>query len=206
MAKRDPYIEFLKQDFKDLFDHLDLSDVQRKFLGSRWLDQVLWMEKKATVSRDNHYRLRLTAIILGVLVPVLIGIDVGDNPKANQIKQYVTIGLSAIVAISTAVEEFFHYGERWYHYRRTVESLKTYGWQYSQLSGPYVRYGSHRDAFGFFADQVEEIIQRDVEVYVTQVAKTEDEQQPSAPTGVPSVLYPAHGEGGPLDVLPTQEE
>lgn len=48
-----------------------------------------------------------------------------------------TFGLSQIVAISAAIEEFFHYGERWRHYRRTVESMKTQGWQFSQLTGPY---------------------------------------------------------------------
>ena len=188
MAKKDPYTEFLKEDFKDLFGQLDLTDVQRKFLNSRWLDQVLWMEKKANVSRDRHYRLRLSAIILGVLVPILIGINVDPERKILwQTKQSITIGLSAVVAVSAAVEEFFHYGERWYHYRRTVESLKTYGWQFSQLSGPYVKYPSHREAFMSFANQVEEIIQQDVEVYVTQVARTDDEADQAPSPTLPAV-------------------
>ena len=175
MAKKDPYREFLKQDFGELFEQLELKDTQRHFLRSRWLDQVLWMEKKATVCRDRHYQLRLTAIILGVIVPVLVGLDVGGGSK-EQVKKYVTIGLSAVVAVSAAIEEFFHYGERWNHYRRTVESLKTQGWQFSQLSGPYAKFPSHKAAFGNFADQVEEVIQRDVEVYVTQLAKPDEEK------------------------------
>lgn len=199
MAKKDPYTEFLKDDFRDLFGQLDLSDIQRKFLGSRWLDQVLWMEKKANHCRDNHYRLRLSAIILGVIVPILIGINV-ENESLRKTKEYVTIGLSAIVAISAAVEEFFHYGERWYHYRRTVESLKTYGWQFSQLSGPYAKYADHKEAFMAFANQVEEIIQRDVEIYVTQVAKTEEES--SQTTVSPTLSLPA---APPLGTDPTHE-
>ena len=191
MAKKDSYTEFLKDDFKDLFEQLDLTEIQRKFLGSRWLDQVLWMEKKANHCRDRHYQLRLTAIILGVLVPVLIGINVGEG-RAAKVKEYVTIGLSAIVAVSAAVEEFFHYGERWYHYRRTVESLKTYGWQFSQLSGPYGKFPTHKEAFMSFANQVEEVIQRDVEVYVTQVAKSDEDSNsqlavtvlPTSPTDI----------------------
>ncbi|MGF1461431.1 MAG: DUF4231 domain-containing protein [Leptolyngbyaceae cyanobacterium] len=179
MAKKDPYIEFLKEDFDDLFGQLELTPVQRKFLNSRWLDQVLWMEKKANLCRDRHYRLRLSAIILGVIVPILIGINV-NNTQLRQVKEYVTISLSAIVAVSAAVEEFFHYGERWYHYRRTVESLKTYGWQFSQLSGRYAKYAKHSAAFPDFANQVEEVIQRDVEVYVTQVAKSEEENNQQA--------------------------
>jgi hypothetical protein len=93
-----------------------------------------------------------------------------------------TIVLSGIVAVSSAVEEFFHYGERWYNYRRSAESLKAQGWQFFQLSGHYRPYKSHEEAFVVFADQVEEIIQRDVEVYVTQVAreKKQTEEQEKA--------------------------
>lgn len=192
MAKKDPYADYLKADFQDLFGELELTPIQRKFLMSRWLDQVLWMEKKAGVCRDRHYRLRLSAIIFGVIVPILIGINVGDNERLRQAKEYLTIGLSTVVAVSAAVEEFFHYGERWFHYRRTVESLKTYGWQFSQLSGRYARHATHTEAFPDFANQVEEVIQRDVEVYVTQVANTEDEQSQSGQivAAVPVVPVP----------------
>ena len=175
MAKQDSYTEFLKQDFNTLFESLDLNKIQRYFLRSRWLDQVLWMEKKAAQCRDRHYQLKLTAIVLGVIVPVLIGVEVG-NDKLEQVKKYLTITLGSIVAVATAVEEFFHYGERWNHYRRTVESLKTQGWQFSQLSGSYNQFTSHQEAFISFANQVEEVIQRDVEVYVTQLAKPDEEK------------------------------
>ncbi|MEM6518389.1 MAG: DUF4231 domain-containing protein [Cyanobacteria bacterium P01_D01_bin.71] len=183
MAKKDPYVEFLKEDFKELFGQLELTPIQRKFLSSRWLDQVLWMEKKANTCRDRHYRLRLSAIILGVIVPILVGLNVNDqNRRLRVVVDALTISLSATVAVSAAVEEFFHYGERWYHYRRTVESLKTYGWQFSQLSGRYSKYTTHTAAFPDFTNQVEEVIQRDVEVYVTQVAKTDEEED--GPSGM----------------------
>lgn len=191
MAKKDPYVEFLKEDFTDLFGQLDLTPVQRKFLSSRWLDQVLWMEKKANTCRDRHYRLRLSAIVLGVIVPILIGINVNDeNRRLRTAIDVLTISMSATVAVCAAVEEFFHYGERWYHYRRTVESLKTYGWQFSQLSGRYSKYPNHAAAFPDFSNQVEEVIQRDVEVYVTQVAKSEDDDGQSVPPMLPAALEP----------------
>ncbi|MHC5732754.1 MAG: DUF4231 domain-containing protein, partial [Nostoc sp.] len=90
-----------------------------------------------------------------------------------------TFGLSQIVAISAAIEEFFHYGERWRHYRRTVESLKSQGWQFSQLTGPYRKYTTHEEAFNVFAGQVEDIIQRDVEIYATQVVQEKKEEPQS---------------------------
>jgi Protein of unknown function (DUF4231) len=175
MAKKNDYTDFLKEDFGKLFDTMELSDLQRHFLRSRWLDQVLWMEKKAGHCRDRHYQLRLTAIVFGVIVPILVGLDIGSE-SANKVKQYVAITLSGMVAISAAVEEFFHYGERWNNYRRTVESLKTQGWKFSQLSPPYSNFVSHAEAFPTFADQVEQLIQKDVETYVTEITRPESSE------------------------------
>lgn len=179
MAKKDPYREFLKEDFGKLFDEMNLTERQMHFMKSRWLDQMLWLDGKAGKCRDQYYKLRLTAIILGVIVPIIISIDLGEG-RIGRVKQYVTIGISAIVATSAAVEEFFHYGERWNHYRRTAESMKTQVWQYASLTGPYKKFTTHQAAFKSFATQVEDVIQKDVEVYVTQIAKAEndkDEQQ-----------------------------
>ncbi|MCF2145471.1 DUF4231 domain-containing protein [Desmonostoc muscorum LEGE 12446] len=181
MAKKDNYQEFLKEDFNKLFAGMQLGDVQRHFLRSRWLDQVLWMEGKANFARDRHYFWRLTTIIGGVILPALITLNINTTSAETKLQKNFLIGstffISQLVAISAAIEEFFHYGERWRHYRRTVESLKTQGWQFSQLTGPYRNYTSHEQAFNLFAGQVEDIIQRDVEVYATQVVQDKKEEQ-----------------------------
>ncbi|MEH2236948.1 DUF4231 domain-containing protein [Nostoc sp.] len=180
MAKKDSYQEFLKQDFNKLFEGMKLGDVQRHFLRSRWLDQVLWMEGKANLSRDRHYLLRITTIVGGVILPALVSLNINTTRSVNdRVKNVIicsTFSLSQIVAISAAIEEFFHYGERWRHYRRTVESLKSQGWQFSQFTGPYRNYTSHEQAFNLFAGHVEDIIQRDVEIYATQVVQEKKEE------------------------------
>ncbi|MHC0063565.1 DUF4231 domain-containing protein [Nostoc sp. UIC 10890] len=178
MAKKESYQEFLREDFNKLFAGMNLGDVQKHFLRSRWLDQVLWMEAKANSSRDRHYYLRITTIIGGVVLPALVSLNINTTPKRDIII-WSTFGLSQIVAISAAIEEFFHYGERWRHYRRTVESLKTQGWQFSQMTGPYSNYTSHEQAFNLFAGHVEDIIQRDVEIYATQVVQENKEKKQS---------------------------
>ncbi|MTJ48433.1 DUF4231 domain-containing protein [Dolichospermum sp. UHCC 0259] len=170
MANKDPYREFLKKDFGEIFDTLKLPDLQRKFLNSRWLDQVLWMEAQAGKARNRYYTARIITIVGGIILPALVSLNF-NNGKVRDILVLGTFGLSQVVAISAAVEEFFHYGERWRHYRRTVESLKTQGWQFFQLTGSYVIYKTHEEAFTSFAGQVEEIIQRDVEIYATQVVQ-----------------------------------
>jgi hypothetical protein len=170
-TKTDPYREWLKQDLGGLVDALDLSDLQKHFLRSRWLDQVLWMEGRADNARKLYYGLRLTAIIGGVIVPALVSLNLEG---ASAFVRLVTIVLSIVVAVSVAVEEFFHYGERWRHYRRTVECLKIEGWKFFQLSGPYGRSGGHNELYADFAERVEEILKRDVDVYVTELVREKE--------------------------------
>jgi hypothetical protein len=196
VAKKDPYREFLEKDFSELFDNLELKDRQKHYLRSRWLDQILWMEGRAGRARDFYYRLRLTTIIGGVIIPALVslssvsaGILNPGNPEANQTNSaalyirdaisWSAFLLSQVVAISAATEQFFNYGDRWRNYRRSVESLKTQGWQFFELSGPYLPYKTHEEAFNTFASQVEQIIQQDVEIYATQITqpKGRDEEE-----------------------------
>lgn len=68
-------------------------------------------------------------------------------------------------------------GERWQHYRQTVERLKTEGWLYLQLSGPYRMDGRpHAAYYPSFAERVEEILQANVQTYLTEVAVNRPQQ------------------------------
>jgi Protein of unknown function (DUF4231) len=99
-------------------------------------------------------------------------------------------GLGLVVALAAAIEGFFHFSDRWPHYRRTAELLKSEGWQFFQLSGPYAGAGSHPGAYPLFAAQVEALIQRDVDVYFTAVVaeptQQQDKQAGEQPTAAPS--------------------
>jgi hypothetical protein len=159
----------LQQDLVSLVETLDLSELQKQFLRSRWLDQVLWMESAADRSRVAYTSLRLTTIIGGVIVPALVSLNVGG--EAAPVVRWLTFALSLLVAISAAVEEFCHFGERWRHYRRAVERLKLEGWQFLQLSGQYRDHKDHAEAYRTFAGLADSLIQQEVEVYITEVVR-----------------------------------
>jgi hypothetical protein len=191
MARQDSYEQWLKEDLGKLIDTLELTDLQKHCLRSRWLDQILWMEGKANRYRNRYYILRLTTIVGGVIVPALVslntpaltGLAVGDGTVLGlgwiaPVAGWTAFALSLVVALSAAIEQFFNYGERWRHYRRMVESLKVEGWQFFQLSGPYGGDRNHADAYSAFATRTEELHQHDVEAYITSVVRErkEDEQ------------------------------
>jgi hypothetical protein len=169
MANTNPGQEWMKTELGELIEQLQLGELQKRALRSRWLDQVLWMEAKAGQVQVRYYALRIMAIIGGVIVPALVGLNF--TGPTNEIVRGVTFFLGLAVAISIAVEEFFHYGERWRRYRSTVEVLKSEGWQLFQLSGRYERHASHEAAYREFADRVEQIINADVSKFITEVVR-----------------------------------
>jgi hypothetical protein len=172
MPESTSYRVRLQRELDSLVEALDVSELQKQFLRSRWLDQVLWMEGAADRSRVAHTSLRLTTIIGGVIVPALVSLNVGG--EAAMTVRWLTFALSLVVAISVAVEEFFHFGERWRHYRRAVERLKLEGWHFFQLSGPYSEHKDHAEAYRTFAGLAESLMQQEVEVYITQVVREKE--------------------------------
>ncbi|WP_228061939.1 DUF4231 domain-containing protein [[Phormidium] sp. LEGE 05292] len=187
MAKKNDYRYYLKQTLGGLIDQLDISQLRKDFLKQRWLDQVLWLEGRATKNRDRHYALRMTTIIGGVIIPALVGLGKGDE-RWQIYLGWTAFGVSQAVAISAALEEFFGYGENYRNYRNTAESLKIEGWEFFQLTGAYRYYEDHTDAYSTFAERVELYIKQDVQGFIANLEdrqneskkKTEEEAQKNA--------------------------
>jgi hypothetical protein len=171
------YVDDLRSTFERLIDAAELDDRQREFLKLRWLEQLAWMEAKAGKAQWFYYRLRVVTIVGAVVVPALVALNSLDGWPGNA-AQIGTWIISLVVAVSAAVEGFFQFGPRWRNYRSTAERLKTEGWLYFQLAGPYAAVAESRvDAFRTFASRVEELFQNEVTVYMTEV--TTEKQRPS---------------------------
>ena len=165
----------MKTDLASLIDGLMLDDFKKRLLKGRWLDQVEWLGKRSRETRDRYYRLRVIAIVGGILTPILV--SVGQIDKWGWMSWVATV-VGAVVAAALAIEGFFRYGERWRNYRGSCEVLKSEGWSFFQLSGPYGRYKTHADAYERFAGRVESIIQEDVQAYITEIVAERGQAAP----------------------------
>jgi uncharacterized protein DUF4231 len=176
MPRTNSYEDSLRETFGSLIDGLPVHNAHKGYLRARWLDQVLWMERKAEATKKRYYWLRLITIVGGVIVPALVSLNLSG--RQGSYVGWITFAISLMVALSAAVEEFFHYGERWRHYRRTVEELKSAGWEFFQLSGRYRRYRSDpTSAYPLFASHVEQLLRQDVEAYISEVVQEKEEEQ-----------------------------
>jgi Protein of unknown function (DUF4231) len=172
-----------KEQFEEIIDSLSLGDLQKRFLRDRWLDQLLWFESKAGLNQRRYYLLRLVTIVGGVIVPALVSLNVRENDVAETLA-WITFSLSLVVAIAAALDGFFGFGERWRTFRRTAELLKADGWQYFELSGPYVA-ADHAAAFPRFTAHTETLIQQDLKTFIAQAAQSRGQhaQGEQAPGG-----------------------
>ena len=106
---------------------------------------------------------RVPAIIIAATIPALVALDPGTTGRI------VTVVLGVIVAAGLAVERFLNSGHRWRHYRGTVELMKSEGWLYLGLAGPYAHYARMNDGFPSFVARVETLTRDEVREYVTTV-------------------------------------
>lgn len=168
-AKR-PYEMQLKENFAKMIDALELEAHQKGYLINRWLEQVMWMEGRAGKNQRPYYNLRRVVIIGGVIVPALIGLNI-------EVLRWIAMVISVAVAVGTALEDFYKYGQRWRHYRHTVEMMKSEGWQFFQLSGLYAGETLHKKAFPRFVERIEKLIQSDVETFITTIVQENKKQE-----------------------------
>jgi hypothetical protein len=169
-----------------LLESLDVQPFRREILRQRWLDQVSWMGRQARKARRRYMAVRLPVVLGGVAIPGLIAIllSAGGSPTtflpgvSTEAIRILSFFVSLGVAALAAYEDVMKYGERWRHYRRTAELLKTLGWQYLTLSGVFKRFRSHDDAFTAFTERVEDVLNQDVEGYLSAVtAEGSDKRQ-----------------------------
>lgn len=179
-TNKQSYNDSRRVEFETLIDTLNLDALHKRMLKWRWLDQVLWMEGRAGKARNRYYLLRLITIIGGVLIPVCTTLSQTDVWFGFA---WLATVLGAVVAIAATVDGFFRDGERWQHYRTIVETLKSEGWRFFQLTGHYSQYATHQDAYENFAQNVEEILKEDVNRFITEIANKPGEKDQAASIG-----------------------
>jgi len=152
-----------------ILETLQLSDFQKNVLRQRWLEQASWASRQARRARLRYYTLRIPVVVGGVAIPGILSLTLGAAAEGIVDFRLPLFVISLTVAVFAALEELFQFGERWRHYRRTAERLKSFGWQFIELNGPYRRFDTHAEAFHAFTGTVEDILNEDVEGYLGQV-------------------------------------
>ncbi len=205
------YRRWLSADLSALIESKDLSlsTINKSYLRSRWLVQILQLEQDTTRARQKFQALRLINVIGSLLLVMLVTLRFDDAQLGGWAARlyYMTIVLSLLVAASVAVEHMFNFGEQARTRASMLDRLKTEGWSFLQLSGRYSRFGSHEEAFPAFANQVESLSRHEREVFIPEIVRdrrVESEAGDAAPVKKPSSYSPTGTGAGRASTVSTQ--
>jgi hypothetical protein len=144
-----------------LLDSLaDAGTAERRYLVVRWRPQVLLAKRRVDSNRRWYYSWRVPTVVGALLLPPLASPTVEASWA-----RWMALGVSLVVAICTALESTFRFGNRWRLYRRMLDELRSEGWAYAYHTGPY----ASKAEITSFVERSEEAIRRYGEEYVTDV-------------------------------------
>jgi|GEM_PF-917027 len=136
-----------------VFIRQDITPQERYYIEHRWYSQWSFFDTKATENKNRYYRTQLIVGIGSVSVPVLVGINA--TGLAAQVLYFVTVFISLSVAMATAIESLYTFGDNWRSYRSAAEDMRQEKSLYDVKAG---RYASNKQAFIRFVERCEEII------------------------------------------------
>jgi hypothetical protein len=177
------YAAWMEVEYGQAIERLPIAEERRAFLRDRWLRELLWYHREAGPHRVWYYILRVTAVSGGALLPLVATFT---QAYGWNVIPVATVG--SVVALAVALDSLFRPGDRWQHYRRSAELLKSEGWRYLSLATPYAAHRTHDAAFPSFARRLEDFLAREVEEYTQRVmlyeGTADDGSSVPAPGGV----------------------
>ena len=155
-----------------------------------YLVHATWREAG---NKKSFYRLRLVALVAGIAVPSLVGLNLAGTGGA--VVRWLTFGLSLVAAIATGVIALYRLGDRWLMYRRLMDNLMAIGYT---LADSYSTHPQEEEVawkeFTNATDQALANYNRTYEASVIQVAQSGSSQ--SGP-GRQGLTAPATGRARP---------
>jgi hypothetical protein len=167
----------------DMFLPRGLSETVRAkhYINTRWKPQVDYYDAKGSFNKRRHQSLQAFIGVGSVGVTLLLGLSVPG--------EFVAV-ISALIAVATAVENVYKYGDSWRRFRQASERLKREKIMFDMGAGPYRR---ARDPILLFTERCEDVIlqesgnyfQREEQQQAQGQDKDKDKETPSAVPAAP---------------------
>jgi hypothetical protein len=142
----------------------DVARRERAYLQHRWEEQCRYYAEKADLNKVRHQRTQLFVAAGGVVVPVLL-----------EVPTIIPAALSLLIAMATAIENVYKYGDNWRTFRQTLEALKRERALYDARTGPYDT--DPRTAFKRFVERSEAIFAEETNRYFQRDDERESSDQ-----------------------------
>lgn len=161
-----------------IFLHPGATPQERYYMEHRWHTQWVYYDKKANENKVRYHRLQWIIGVGAVTVPVLVGIPPTALSAEMQFLVYaVTVVISLAVAVSTAIENIYKYGDNWRTFRNAAEEMQAEKSLYDVRAG---RYAGIPYPFTRFVERCEEVIAQQNGRWVQTVEKQQTDAEKRA--------------------------
>lgn len=193
--------------FQNILQHLELSDVQKQIIQSRYLTILENLQKRARNHSIVFFMGHFIITVGSLLVPALLSIQNSDKEFTfsgsdfNIQIYWTTFIISLLVTMWNGILTLFKIDKKYYFIHTTLERLRSEGWQYFGLTGRYSGHltgnnkPTHENQFVFFSHYIEKIKMKQIEEeYYKTDEKTSQtpttNTQPSTSITTNSELFP----------------
>jgi len=180
--------------FSLVLQSLDLSDVEKEIIQTRYLSMLENFQKRARQYASLFFVGHFIITVGSLFVPALLSIQnssyaTNHSEFGSQI-YWITFALSLLVTMCNGMITLFKVDKKYYFLNMTMERLRSEGWQYVGLTGRYAGNGStHQNQFLTFTHHIEKIKMKQVEEeYYKMQEKTETTPPGASSTAID--LYP----------------
>ena len=147
-----------------IIENAELDDYKKAILIRRFVKQVVYYERKCDTYR-YYYNLFRTSVTIGsILLPALLSIqnisltsDKNKDQKFQNVVYWLTWGISLGVTVCNGIIQLYSLDKLYYSSSMLTEKLKSEGWKFFQLSGRYIFFTTHDEAFIPFCDEIEKL-------------------------------------------------
>jgi hypothetical protein len=180
--KNHPKLVDLEQ-LKSLGEWVELSDQKlNEYINARWLKYVEWWDSRASKAKWKYFLLRGSVVVGGALIPALVGLrELKQFEELDWIFAVASVVASLLVAVCAGLESLFGWGDIWREKRMAAELIKSEGFSFLQLTGGYVQFKTHQEAYKLFAQNVEDLIRHEIKDYIVTVSPKPETKPDSKP-------------------------
>jgi len=144
---------------EEIINSLDLSKKYKLFLKHRYLDVVNNFEQNSNKYLIVSNILRFSIGIGTILTPIILSLQ-GTFIDYAELIYWIVLSVSTVTGILNMTIELFKFRENYIISKLSLESLKSEGWEYFQLTGDYKPFKTNKEAYEKFAGQIEKITKR----------------------------------------------
>uniref|UniRef100_A0A6C0JBE9 Uncharacterized protein n=1 Tax=viral metagenome TaxID=1070528 RepID=A0A6C0JBE9_9ZZZZ len=149
--------------FTPIIRNIDLEENKRKILLVRFLEEVIYYDKKAIYTEFFFYFFSLIITIGSIILPALLSIqninfseDEDTDARYKDRVYWFSWAISLIITICNGLIQLFSLNKQFISYIGVREKLVSEGWKYLELCEDYYG-GNHKDNFIKFCEEIENI-------------------------------------------------